>query len=100
MSRRLTWSFVLGVALSLAALIASNDQDAIANLLRHDIGSLVLKIALLVFAGGLVLVLFREKLSKALEATLFWVVVGFAAGGRLHLPLRAARRRRPRHRAN
>ncbi len=76
MSRRLTWSFVLGVALSLAALIASNDQDAIANLLRHDIGSLVLKIALLVFAGGLVLVLFREKLSKALEATLFWVVVG------------------------
>jgi aspartyl protease family protein len=76
LSRRLTWSFVLGVALSLAALIASNDQDAIANLLRHDIGSLVLKIALLVFAGGLVLVLFREKLSKALEATLFWAVVG------------------------
>ena len=76
MSRRLTWSFVLGVALSLAALIASNDQDAIANLLRHDLGSLVLKVALLVFAGGLVLVLFREKLSKALEATLFWAVVG------------------------
>jgi aspartyl protease family protein len=67
---------VLGVALSLAALIASNDQDAIANLLRHDIGALVLKVALLVFAGGLVLVLFREKLSKALEATLFWAVVG------------------------
>jgi aspartyl protease family protein len=76
LSRRLTWSFVLGVALSLAALIATNDQDAIANLLRHDIGSLVLKVALLVFAGGLVLVLFREKLSKALEATLFWAVVG------------------------
>jgi aspartyl protease family protein len=67
---------VLGVAVSLAALIATNDQDAIANLLRHDISSLVLKIALLVFAGGLVLVLFREKLSKALEATLFWAVVG------------------------
>src|SRR5471032_826554 len=75
-SRRLTWVFVLGVALSLAALIASNDQDAIATLLRHDIGSLVLKIALVVFAGGLVLVLFREKFSKALEATLFWAVVG------------------------
>ena len=74
MSRRLTWVFVLGVALSLAALIASNDQDAIANLLRHDIGSLMLKVAMVVFAGGLVLVLFREKLSKALEATLFWAV--------------------------
>jgi aspartyl protease family protein len=75
-SRRLTWTFVFGVALSLAALIASNDQDAIAKLLRHDVGSLVLKIALVVFAGGLVLVLFREKLSKALEATVFWAVVG------------------------
>jgi len=75
-SRRLTWSFVLGVALSLAALIATNDQDAIANLLRHDVGSLVLKIALVVSIGGLVLALFRENLSKALEATVFWAVVG------------------------
>ena len=62
--------------MSLAALIATNDQDAIANLLRHDIGSLALKLALVIFAGGLVLVLFRERLSKALEATLFWAVVG------------------------
>lgn len=76
MSRRLIWCLMLGVALSLAALIASTDHDAISNLLRHDVGSLVLKIALVVFAGGLVLVLFREKLSKALEATLFWAVVG------------------------
>jgi aspartyl protease family protein len=75
-SRRLTWTFVLGVALSLAALIATNDQDAIANLLRHDIGSLVLKLALVIFVGGLVLVLFRERISVALEATLFWAVVG------------------------
>jgi aspartyl protease family protein len=75
-TRRLTWVFVLGVALSLAALIASNDQDAIATLLRHDIGALTLKVALAVFAGGLVLVTFRERLSKALEAMLFWVVIG------------------------
>ena len=30
----------------------------------------------MVFAGGLVLVLFREQLSQALEAALFWVVIG------------------------
>ncbi len=75
MTRRLTWVFVIGVALSLEALIATNDQDAIATLLRHDIGSLSLKIALAVFTGGLVLVIFREKVSKALEAMLFWVVI-------------------------
>jgi aspartyl protease family protein len=66
---------VLGVALSIAALIATNDQDEIANLLRHDAASLVLKIALLIFAGGLVLVVFRERLSKALEASLFWLAI-------------------------
>jgi aspartyl protease family protein len=75
-SRRVTWILIIGVAISLAALIASNDQDAIANLLRHDIGSLLLKVALLVFVGGLVLVAFRERLGKAVEALLFWAVVG------------------------
>jgi aspartyl protease family protein len=76
MSRRLTWVFVLGVALSLAALIASSDQDAVAMLLKHDIGALALKLALIIFAGGLVLTLFHERLSRALEAMLFWVVIG------------------------
>jgi aspartyl protease family protein len=74
-SRRLTWSLMLGVAVSLAALIASTDQDAITSLLRHDAGSLVLKAALAVCAGGLLLTLFREKLSRVLEAALFWVVI-------------------------
>jgi aspartyl protease family protein len=76
MSRRVIWVFVLGVAVSLAALVASTDHDAIANLLHHNVGSLVLKIALVVFAGGLVLTLFRERLSQALEALLFWAVIG------------------------
>jgi aspartyl protease family protein len=68
---------LLGVALSLAVLIAtSGDRDAIANLLRHDMGGLLLKIAVVVCAGGLVLVMFRERLSQALEAMLFWAVVG------------------------
>jgi aspartyl protease family protein len=67
---------VLGVALSLAALIASSDQDAIATLLKHDISALALKLALVIFAGGLVLTMFHERLSRALEAMLFWVVIG------------------------
>jgi aspartyl protease family protein len=75
-SRRLIWSLLFGVALSLAALIASSDQDAITNLLQHDVGSLAIKIVLVVFVGGLVLALFRERLSKAFEAGLFWAVIG------------------------
>lgn len=75
-SRRLTWTLVFGVALSLAALIATSDQDPIANLLRHDIGSLALKLMVVIFAGGLLLTVFRERLSQALEALLFWAVIG------------------------
>lgn len=66
---------MIGIVLSLAALIATHDQDAIATLLRHDVSSLVLKVALAIFVGGLVLIMFRHRLSKALEAALFWAVI-------------------------
>lgn len=76
MSRRLTWIFVIGAALSLAALIATANQDPIAQLLRHELGPLLLKIALVVSAGGLALVVFRDRFAKALEAMAFWSLVG------------------------
>jgi len=76
MSRRLVWSLLFGVALSLAALIASSDQDAITNLLRHDLGSLAIKVVFVIFVGAIILTLFRERLSRAFEAALFWAVVG------------------------
>ncbi len=76
MSRRLTWIFVIGAALSLAALIATANQDPIAQLLRHDLGPLLLKVALVVSAGGLALVVFRDRFAKALEAMAFWSLVG------------------------
>jgi aspartyl protease family protein len=74
-SRRLLWTLLLGTGLSLAVLIASSHRATVADLLRYDFASLLVKIALLVFIGGLVLTLFREPLSRALEAVLFWVVV-------------------------
>jgi aspartyl protease family protein len=74
-SRRLLWSLLFGVAVSLAILIATRDEDAIARLLQHDTSDLLLKVAIAVFAGGLVLVLFRNHITKALEAALFWVVI-------------------------
>ena len=76
MTRRLTWVFVLGIALSLAALVATHDQDTIATLLRHDVGSLAVKIMLAISAGGLAVITFRHHLSKALEPILFWLVIG------------------------
>lgn len=76
MSRRRTWSFVFGVALSFAALVATSEQDAIASLLAHDRGAIALKLVLVIFIVGLIVTLFRDRLSKAFEAMLFWAVVG------------------------
>jgi aspartyl protease family protein len=61
-------------------MVAQNSQykidDKIAGLSTDELGSLVYHVGLVVLIGGGVLVLFREKLSKALEAALFWVMVG------------------------
>ena len=80
MPRRLLWILLIGLALVLVVMVAQNSQykidDKIAGLSTDELGSLVYHVGLVVLIGGGVLVLFREKLSKALEAALFWVVVG------------------------
>ena len=75
--RRLLWVMLIGIALVLAIMIARHDQDPIAGLSIDDWGALVYHLALVVLVGGSVLVLFRERFSHALEAALFWVVIGF-----------------------
>ena len=77
MRRRLLWVLLIGVALALVVMIARHGEDPIAGLSTDDWGALAYHLALVVFIGGAVLVLFRERLSAALEAALFWVVVGF-----------------------
>ncbi|MEW6454252.1 MAG: TIGR02281 family clan AA aspartic protease [Pseudomonadota bacterium] len=76
MRRVLFWVLLSGIALALAVLIARHDQGTIAGLSSNDFASLAYNLALIVFLGGAVLVMFREKLSKALEAALLWIVIG------------------------
>ena len=76
MRRVLIWVLLSGLALALAVLIARHDQNTIAGLSNNDFASLAYNLALIVFLGGAVLVMFREKLSKALEAALLWIVIG------------------------
>src|SRR4029079_3320782 len=46
------------------------------RLTTHEFSSLAMNVALAIFVGATVIVLFRERLSKALEAALFWAVIG------------------------
>ena len=80
--RRLFWILLLGLGLALLALIVRHDDGTIAGLESHDFASLAIKIALLVFFGGFVLAMFRQRFTQALEAALFWVVLALvlAAG--------------------
>jgi aspartyl protease family protein len=75
--RRLLWILLIGVALALIVLIAHRDRDTIASLTTREFGSLAYYVILVVFIGGSVLVLVRERISQALEAALFWAAVIF-----------------------
>ena len=77
MRRRLLWVLLIGLALALVVMLATSDQDKLAGLASRDFGALAYHLALVVFVGGAVLVLFRERLSQAIEAALFWAAVGF-----------------------
>jgi aspartyl protease family protein len=76
-SRRLIWILLICAGLGLVLLVARNDEGTIAGLATDDFGALVYHVGLVVLIGGAVLLLFRENFSRALEAMLFWVVVGF-----------------------
>ena len=76
MQRRLLWPLLIGLGLALVLLLVGRDDDVIAGLARHDFARLAAKVALGLVIGGLVFVLFRQRLSEALQAALFWVVLG------------------------
>jgi aspartyl protease family protein len=76
MSNRVFYFLLVLLGVGLFALLLRHDQGSIAGLDVGDFASLVIKIALLVFVGGAVLALFRQRLAEAFQAALFWVVVG------------------------
>lgn len=72
--RRLLWILLAILTVVMIVLIAQQD-GTIAGLSQSDLASLVVKIVLIVFVGALVMTLFRERLSHAIESALIWVVI-------------------------
>jgi aspartyl protease family protein len=71
--RRLLWVVLGTVLIALVVIIARRGEDA--GLSELDLGSLARKIVVLVVAGAVALMLFRERFAQALTAALFWVVL-------------------------
>lgn len=76
MRGRLLWVLLLLIGIGLLALVLRHDRGTIAGFETGDFASLIYKIALLVFIGGAVLALFRERVAEAFQAAIFWVVIG------------------------
>lgn len=74
--RRMLWGLLALLTIAMLALVAKQDPTAISRVAKLDLTSLAEKIGLLVLASVLVLGLFRERFSHALESALIWVVVG------------------------
>src|SRR5438552_15918836 len=65
-------------AIAAIVLVARSEEPTIAGLSGYDLASLAYKIGLLLVAGAAALVLFRERLSRALVAALVWVLIALA----------------------
>ena len=76
MRNRGLWILLLIIGIGMLALIMRHDLGTIGGLETGDFASLVYKIALLIFIGGAVLALFRERIAEAFQAAMFWVVIG------------------------
>jgi aspartyl protease family protein len=75
---RLFLYLLLGLLIAVLIILARNGEDSVGPLSTNEFGSLAYKILILVFLGGAVLTMFRERFTAALTAAMLWVVVGLA----------------------
>jgi len=73
--RTLFWLLLICLGIALAVLVARHGNGSTAGMSNDDFASLIVKIVVLVVAGGAVLMVFNQNFSQALQAAMFWVVV-------------------------
>ena len=78
MRNRFLLLLLIGLLIAILIILAKNGEGTVGPLSTGDFGSLAYKILILVFLGGAVLTMFRERFSQAITAALLWVVVGLA----------------------
>jgi len=74
--RRLLWILLIGILIAILVVIAQHGRGTVGPLATEDFGALAYQLAILVFLGAALLVLFRERFTQAIFAALLWVVVG------------------------
>lgn len=75
MRSRLLWILLIGLGLGFLLLVLRHEDGTVAGMTTDEFSSAVIKVALMVFLGGMLVTLFRERFSQAVEAALFWLVI-------------------------
>ncbi len=75
MRQRLLWMVLTGLLIAAVVFIVRHSQATLGRLSSGDSVWLVYKIALLVFVGAGVFIMFRGRFVKALAAALLWIVL-------------------------
>jgi aspartyl protease family protein len=76
--QRLLWILLTGLLIVAVVFIVRHSEATFGQLSSGDSVWLVYKIALLVFVGAGVFIMFRGRFVKALAAALLWIVLGLA----------------------
>ena len=76
MRQRLLWVGLIGILIAILILIAQHGAGRVGPLESADFGSVAYKIALLVFLGGALITMFRQRFAQAITAALLWVAFG------------------------
>jgi aspartyl protease family protein len=72
----LLWILLGGLLVALFVIATRNGDGTVGPLSVDQFGSLAFQIALLVFVGAAVIVMFRGRLAQAVTGALLWLVVG------------------------
>ena len=75
MRQRLLWIFLTGLLIAAVVFIVRHNDVTLGQLSSGNSVWLVYKIALLIFVGASVLIMFRGRFVQALAAALLWVVL-------------------------
>ena len=75
MRHALLWILLLGLSLAVMVMASGNGQSTIGDLTTGDFASLLVSVAWLVVITGVLIALFRDRLTKALEAAVLWIVI-------------------------
>jgi aspartyl protease family protein len=72
---RLLWFLLIGLGLAFLLLLVRHEDGTIAGMTTDEFSGVVIKVALIVFIGSMVVTLFRERFSQAVQAGLFWLII-------------------------